>query len=60
MTVYYIPPYDGKTMVKAFQPVSKSFLKKLQTQLTKLSRVSECSLEIRDYVRRKNFEEAVE
>jgi hypothetical protein len=23
MTVYYIPPYDGKTRVKAFAPVSR-------------------------------------
>ena len=25
MTIYYIPPYDGKTTVTAFQPVSQSY-----------------------------------
>lgn len=25
LTVYYIPPYDGKTKVTAFKPVSDAF-----------------------------------
>lgn len=27
ITVYYIPPYDGKTTVTAFKPVSGLFLR---------------------------------
>ena len=47
MTVYYIPPYDGKTTVTAFRPVSQPSPKPLLTRLINLSRVFECSLEIR-------------
>ena len=60
MTVYYIPPYDGKTTVTAFQPVSRPYSENVLTQLLSHSRASECSSEIRIYARGKNFEEAVE
>jgi hypothetical protein len=60
MTIYYIPPYDGKTRVTAFQPVSQSFLEEFLVRFNSHSRVSECSLEIPICVRRLSFEKAVE
>jgi hypothetical protein len=59
MTVYYIPPYDGKTAVTAFQPVSQSAPENPLARLLNHSRVSECSSEVRIYALGENFEEAV-
>lgn len=47
ITVYYIPPYDGKTKVTAFQPVSAPLnaiaCEEHEEFLTDLSRASVCS-----------------
>jgi hypothetical protein len=59
MTIYYIPPYDGKTNVTAFQPVSYHFPKH-PLYLISSGRDSECSSEIQTYGQEKNCEKAAE